>query len=69
MTREQRFTERFPVMLEKRQYEGLKELELETGATPSAQIRLAVDRWLAEHRKAPEAPRAERKRAATRKRS
>jgi hypothetical protein len=40
----------FNIMLEPEQIEALREIETATGATPSEQIRRAVDRWIQENK-------------------
>ena len=55
---------RFQVMLEPEQLETMRAIETRTGAPVARQIRMALDRWLADQVDA----KTERKRAGTRKR-
>lgn len=57
----------FSFWIDPEQAEGLKAIRDRDGVLPSEQIRRAIDDWL--ERKGVTAKRAERKRAATRKRS
>ena len=55
---------RFQILLEPEQMSALKRIQERTGAPLAAQIRRAVDMWIAD-----QGEKAERKRAVTRKRS
>ena len=54
---------RFQILLEPDQLAALRRIQDRTSAPVAAQIRKAVERWIAEH-----GDRADRKRASTRKR-